>query len=179
MSKQKEIEYRYLVDEKKVPFNSAFNVQTAHIGYFIADSKLQARVAITTNREFAMLNFKGPRSGATRDEFEYDIPKKEGLALYQLARHHVIKTRYKLPVIGNPGYYWAVDVYHEDNAGLIVAELEVNKPDDIHYINKPDWITHDITELDFMYNRFIANVPWALNKKKYIEMLKERGIEIQ
>ncbi len=91
--------------------------------------------------EQAFITVKG-RGLMTRREFEYPIPLHDA---YELLEHFcdnavVVKTRYEVPV---GAHLFSVDVFHEDNEGLVMAEVELsaeNEPVDL-----PEWIGFEVT----------------------------------
>ena len=93
----------------------------------------------------ATLTVKGPRKGLARDEFEYEIPGSDGLAL--LERHCkgevVEKTRHHIPV---GQWAWIVDEYHGLLAGIILAEIELASEDAVPEI--PNWVGKEVTGVE-------------------------------
>ena len=56
-------------------------------------------------------------------EFEYPLPLADAEALAELRQGSVLeKTRFHAP---HAGRTWEVDVYAGDNAGLVIAEIEL------------------------------------------------------
>ena len=89
----------------------------------------------------AALTIKGITQGATRLEFEYEIPFDEANELLELCEQPIIeKTRYKIP---HAGLIWEIDEFHGVNDGLIVAECELESEDQA--IDKPDWVAEEVT----------------------------------
>ncbi|MCX6957424.1 MAG: CYTH domain-containing protein [Verrucomicrobiae bacterium] len=90
----------------------------------------------------AFLTIKGKTNEIARPEFEYEIPFDEAQELQHLCvTPLVIKTRYK---ILHEGMTWEVDEFHGENEGLIVAEIELDKPDAI--IKLPPWIGQEVSD---------------------------------
>ena len=115
-----EIEHKYLVrlDVWKPPDSGVPYRQ----GYLSSAKERVVRVRIAGEQAF--LTIKGPAHGITRLEFEYAIPIADAATLLdRLGEHPLIeKTRYRQLFAGR---MWEIDVFHGDNAGLVVAELEV------------------------------------------------------
>ena len=110
-------------------------------GYMSAEHTIRVRTA----GENAYLTIKGPTTGLTRPEFEYEIPHSDALEMMeQLCRKPLVeKTRY---IIESGSHKWEIDVFEGDNEGLIIAEIELlyeNEP-----FEKPEWlgeeVSHDI-----------------------------------
>ncbi len=111
-------------------------------------------VRARTMGDRAALTVKGITVGATRLEFEYDIPFDDATQLLELCEQPIIeKTRYKIP-IGD--LVWEVDEFHGVNEGLIVAECELESED--QEIAKPDWIGDEVTgDPRYFNSNLIAN----------------------
>jgi CYTH domain-containing protein len=94
-----------------------------------------------------------------RDEFEYDIPFEEAQQLLKLAQYSkVSKTRYRLPVPDAPDLKWELDIFEGDNAGLVVAELEM--PSEDYAFEPPAWLGEDVTRDPAYKNAALAQHPY-------------------
>jgi adenylate cyclase len=123
-------------------------------GYLNRDKQRTVRVRIAGDRAF--LTIKGVSSGATRMEFEYEIPVAEAAQLLTLCDGPLIeKTRHRLTV---GAHVWEVDEFHGDNAGLVVAEIELGSEDEA--FERPDWVTVEVTEDARYYNSNLAVRPF-------------------
>ena len=61
-----------------------------------------------------------------RPEFEYEIPVEEAEEMFKLCRRPLIeKTRYE---VLHQGVLWEVDEFAGENAGLVLAEVELEHP---------------------------------------------------
>ena len=133
-----EIERKFLVQDSVKPLLRD-GVEFSQ-GYLADNEKLSVRVRLAGDR--AWLTTKGRGSGFTRPEFEYDIPVAD--ARYML--EHLVsgilicKVRYRLP---HAGMIWEVDVFAADNAGLIVAEIELESED--QSFEMPPWLGEEVT----------------------------------
>ncbi|MEB3259982.1 MAG: CYTH domain-containing protein [Cyanobacteriota bacterium] len=88
-------------------------------------------------------------------EFEYPIPVEDAVALLRLAPWQVSKTRHGLEL---PGGHWVLDVFSGANAPLVIAEVEINHPDDTPPI--PSWCGKEVTGLHRLSNAALARSPW-------------------
>jgi len=96
-------------------------------GYFSRNPTHTARVRVAGNEAF--ITIKSKRRGLSRAEFEYPIPPADAEELINLCSRPLIeKTRYVVP---HEGHEWEVDVFEGANAGLILAELELDREDEI------------------------------------------------
>ena len=92
-------------------------------------------------------------------EFEYEIPAADARALLALAEPGVIeKERCLVPVAD--GHTWEVDVFHGENEGLVVAEIELGAEDEP--FARPDWIADEVTGDARYYNSSLARTPYRL-----------------
>lgn len=99
-------------------------------------------VRVRTIGERGYLTVKGISVGAVRAEFEYEIPRKDADQMldHLCERPLIFKTRFTVPF---RGHLWEVDDFHLENAGLVVAEVELSDPDE--WFAKPDWIGEEVT----------------------------------
>ena len=106
----------------------------------------------------AYINIKGATVGATRAEFEYEIPLQDAEELLnELCQKPLIeKTRYK---IENGGHTWEIDEFFGDNQGLIVAEIELNSED--QDFEKPDWVGEEVTHDPRYFNANLNKHPFS------------------
>ena len=150
----KEIERKFLVsgDSWRALAKGAMYRQ----GYL--NSAKERTVRIRTADEKAFLTIKGITVGAVRSEYEYEIPFDEGNAmLEELAEKPLIeKRRYKIPVAG---VTWEIDEFLGDNAGLIVAEVELTSEDQV--FDKPVWLGKEVTGDSHYYNANLFKNPFT------------------
>ena len=135
-----EIEHKYLVIkdiwEKVIPDKSVEIKQA----YLLTDPEKTIRIRTKGNAGF--ITIKGKSSGASRLEFEYEIPIEDANDLINKFCSNLIeKTRH---IVINDNNTWEVDEFKGLNAGLIVAEIELNSEDENYLI--PDWIDKNVTE---------------------------------
>ena len=123
-------------------------------GYLNRAAQRTVRVRIAGERAF--LTIKGVSQGATRSEFEYEIPVDDARQLLQLADGPVIeKTR---RVVMHEGSRWEVDEFFGENAGLVVAELELESED--QPFARPAWLGREVTDDPRYYNSNLAANPY-------------------
>ena len=123
-------------------------------GYLSTDPTKTIRVRQTSEQGF--LTIKGISVGATRKEYEYEIPLEEAKELLdQFSVAELSKIRYKIS-IGN--HVWEVDEFSGKNAGLIVAEIELTSEDEDFEI--PDWIGREVTGAEKYYNSNLVTEPY-------------------
>lgn len=124
-------------------------------GYLVAAPEKTVRVRIVGNQGF--LTIKGPTQGISRAEFEYTIPVEDARELLQTLcdRPWIEKTRYR---IDYGGLVWEVDEFAGDNAGLILAEVEL--PDDQQTLDLPDWIGPEVSHDSRYFNANLTKFPY-------------------
>ncbi len=115
-------------------------------GYLLASPGKVVRVRI--EGETAMLTIKGKPVGLVRGEWEYPIPVADATELLALCEQPLIeKYRYRIPF---DNMLWELDVFIGANAGLVVAEIELDSEE--QQFSKPEWVgeevTHDVRYLN-------------------------------
>ncbi|GJM60045.1 MULTISPECIES: CYTH domain-containing protein [Persicobacter] len=149
----KEIERKFLVSSDA--YKSLASGTYFHQGYLNADKDRTVRVRIAGDDAF--LTIKGITEGATRSEFEYDIPMDEAEEMLNelCIRPTIEKHRYVIPWAG---FIWEIDEFHGENQGLVIAEIEL--PSEDTEFEKPDWIAEEVTEDPKFYNASLVNYPF-------------------
>jgi adenylate cyclase len=133
-----EIERKFLVrgDGWRAQASSATRFSQ---GYLSRDPARTVRVRIAGERAF--LTIKGQTTGATRAEYEYAIPVADARQLLALSDGPVVdKIRHLCEV---DGMTWEVDEFLGANAGLVVAEIELQSED--QRFTRPAWLGAEVT----------------------------------
>ena len=117
----------------------------------------KASVRVRIQGDAAFLNLKSRELGRTRQEFDYPIPVEDARALLALCVGGVIDKRRHL--VRHGGHLWEVDEFLGDNAGLVVAEIELAGADEAFDV--PDWAGREVTEEARYYNLALASHPYA------------------
>jgi adenylate cyclase len=126
-------------------------------GYLNHERHCSVRVRISGDE--AWLNLKSATVGAERYEFDYPIPIADAHQMLNTltCKPLIEKTRYFL----NMGQHvWEIDVFEGDNAGLIVAEIELETPDESFEI--PEWLGEEVTFDPRYYNTSLSTHPYKL-----------------
>ena len=115
--------------------------------------------------EHAWLTIKGPTNGVARAEFEYEIPvpDAEELLSSHCAGPLIEKTRYLVEFAGR---IWEVDEFEGDNAGLVVAEVELEQADSP--VSLPRWVGKEVSHLTRYFNAALVSYPylkWTTDEK--------------
>ncbi|WP_369914225.1 CYTH domain-containing protein [Xanthomonas sp. NCPPB 3005] len=117
----------------------------------------KASVRVRIQDQEAFLNLKSRELGHTRQEFEYPLPLDDARALLALCVGGLIDKRRHL--VQHQGHLWEVDEFLGDNAGLVVAEIELQSADEA--FAKPDWIGAEVTDDARYYNLALASHPFS------------------
>jgi adenylate cyclase len=125
-------------------------------GYLSSNPERVVRVRI--EGDGAVLTIKGRSVGATRGEWEYPIPVADAQAFLDgLCERPIIeKTRYR---IAFEGMTWEVDEFMGDNAGLVVAEIELTAEDQVFV--KPEWVGDEVTDDARYFNSNLIQRPYS------------------
>ncbi len=124
-------------------------------GYVATTARASVRIRVSGER--AWLGLKGRVMGASRPEYEYAVPLAEADEMLRnlCAEGHVEKLRHYVP---HAGHEWEVDEFLGDNAGLVVAELELEREDE--RFERPGWLGLEVTHDERYYNSSLALAPW-------------------
>lgn len=123
-------------------------------GYLASQDGVAVRVRRAGDQ--AWLTVKGPARGAVRAEFEWSIPVDEAEGLLALCGDRLVrKTRYH-PVVGD--HTWDLDVFEGRNAGLVVAEVELDAAD-APFV-RPTWLGDEVTHDPRYANARLAEAPF-------------------
>lgn len=156
-----EIERKFLVRSNWSPANVE-GVTAVHLqqGYLLANPSVSVRVR--SSNDAAWLTIKGSSTvsehGLERLEFEYPIPLDDAeIMLSTLCAQPVIdKTRYSLI---EHGMLWTIDVFAGENAGLVLAEVELEHPE--QPVTLPEWVTEDVSADGRYSNAYLSKTPFS------------------
>lgn len=153
-----EIERKFrLRDERWRHAVDGLEAQRLVQGYLSRDPQRSVRVRLAGDT--AWLTVKGMSERASRLEFEYPIPAADAEAMLALCEGPLIdKQRYRLP-IDNDTRYWEIDEFFGDNAGLVVAELELRSENET--VPQPSWLGEEVTGDPNYYNSNLSQRPFA------------------
>jgi CYTH domain-containing protein len=148
----KEIERKFLVRQGEWPKNEGV---TYRQGYLSTVKERTVRVRIAGDAAF--LTVKGISKGATRAEFEYDIPVSDAEEMLDhLCEQPLIeKRRYE---IEHGGLTWEVDEFFGNNEGLVLAEVELESED--QQFERPPWVGEEVTDDPRYFNANLVEHPY-------------------
>lgn len=107
--------------------------------------------------ECGKLTVKGKSQGIVRAEYEYAIPQSDAAELLDnlCLRPLIEKTRYRVEYAGQ---LWEVDEFHGENAGLIVAEIELESAE--QEFELPDWVGQEVSAEPRYFNANLVRNPY-------------------
>lgn len=117
----------------------------------------RASVRVRIEGDEARLNIKSRELGHTRKEFEYPVPVDDARELLGLCVGGLIDKRRHL--LRHHGHLWEIDEFLGDNAGLIVAEIELASGDEA--FERPAWLGREVTDSIRYYNLALASRPYS------------------
>lgn len=129
-------------------------------GYIATVGRQTVRVRIAGDKGY--LTIKGANVNTVRSEFEYAIPLEDAEEMLNTLcdRPLIEKIRYKIPY---KGLVWEVDEFLGDNAGLVIAEVELTSVD--RQVDLPDWIDKQVKDAKY-FNSNLAKHPYKLWKNE-------------
>ena len=149
-----EIERKFLVDGGFR--DRATSVSHIVQGYISSARGRTVRVRLRDDRGY--LTIKGPsdEAGLARYEFEKEITADEARELLQICEPGIIdKKRYLVPA---GRHVFEVDEFFGENAGLVVAEVELNSADEA--FERPDFLGREVTGDRRYYNSMLRTCPY-------------------
>lgn len=156
-----EIERKFLVLENQFhPSGKGIKIRQ---GYMCVDPERVVRIRVAG--ELGFITIKGKMEGITRTEIEFEIPKKEAEKVLEMCLNNVVeKIRY---IENYGGNIWEIDVFEKDNAGLLIAEIELESENQLFEI--PPWAGEEVTFDKRYYNSWLSGNPfnsWKNVKEK-------------
>lgn len=126
-------------------------------GYLNSDPARTVRVRLKGEEGFLTVKGLGSESGMSRFEWEKSISREDALALLPLCEKGVIdKTRHLVKV---GAHTFEVDVFHGENEGLVLAEVELGSEDES--FEKPSWLGKEVTGDERFYNSYLSSHPYS------------------
>ncbi len=150
----KEIERKFLV--KGDSWRGSDNGKRYRQGYL--STVKERTVRVRTAGDHGFITVKGISVGATRSEYEYEIPTADASEMLDrlCQRPLVEKTRYRIPF---GGLTWEVDEFEGDNRGLVTAEVELQS--ETQPVLLPNWIGEEVTADPRYFNSNLVAHPFS------------------
>jgi adenylate cyclase len=116
--------------------------------YLILDPDKTVRIRTADDKAYLTIKTRAPKNSISRKEWEFQIPVKDAEEMMKVSvPGRVVKTRYIIP---SGKHKIEVDVFHEKNEGLVIAEIELASDDEKY--DKPDWLGEEVTGQPQYYN---------------------------
>lgn len=148
-----EIERKFLIHQPLPEFKARQKIIQA---YLFSNGEREMRVRICD--QVATITIKIVLNNTSREEFEIPISLNDALKLIKLASPQppIVKIRH---ITYHEGMKWEVDIFEERNQGLILAEIELNSPEQV--FSKPAWIGDEVTYDKKYYNVNLYQNPYS------------------
>ncbi|MGH8205454.1 MAG: CYTH domain-containing protein [Steroidobacteraceae bacterium] len=119
----------------------------------------RASVRVRSDGQHGWLSVKAMRAGLSREEYEVEIAPSDALEmLEQLCEGRLVeKWRH---IVMHAGSRWEIDEFLAENAGLVIAELELATEDSA--FERPVWLGAEVTDEERYYNFRLAQRPFRL-----------------
>ena len=106
------------------------------------------RIRIADNKAFLTIKGCLTKGSISRNEWEFHIPLPDATEMMNVCiPGKIVKTRFLIP---SGKHTFEVDVFHDKNEGLIIAEIELSSEDE--HFDKPDWLGDEVTGKTEYYN---------------------------
>ena len=149
-----EIERKFLVKgDFKVSSKKKIRITQ---GYLSSIPERNVRVRIKGDKGFITIKGISNASGASRYEWEKEIPVAEVKELLELCEPGIIDKMRFLVDFGS--HTFEVDEFYGDNEGLIVAEIELSAENEKFL--KPEWLGDEVTGDTKYYNSALVKNPY-------------------
>ena len=150
-----EIEHKFLIRDERWRQQIERSARMRQ-GYLTSDARCSVRVRIANGQGF--LNLKSGTLGIQRSEYEYPILLSDA--------EEILDTLCEKPLLEKTRHFvhfgahlWEIDEFSGDNAGLIVAEIELTHPEET--FARPDWVGEEVSHDIRYYNAQLARHPYT------------------
>ena len=116
--------------------------------YMSVDPDKTIRLRIADDKAYLTIKSRLVKESISRSEWEFLIPLEDANEMMQVCLPgKIVKIRYLIPA---GKHIFEVDVFHDKNEGLIIAEIELSSEDE--QFEKPDWLGEEVTGKPEYYN---------------------------
>ncbi len=161
-----EIERKFLVKDKSF-IDKAFKITHIIQGYICSDADRTVRIRICDKKGFLTIKSASNERGWSRYEFEHSIELKDAKELIQLCLPGIIDKHRHCVKVGQ--HIWEVDIFHGENEGLVVAEIELESEEES--FERPSWMGEEVSGAARYYNSMLSMRPyltWNKNNPDYL-----------
>ena len=150
-----EIERKFLVTSEQFKLESYKQTRIVQ-GFLNTHPDRTVRVRVKDDKGYLTIKGRSTKDGLSRFEWEKELSKADAEALLKLCEQGVIdKVRYEVNV---GAHVFEVDVFSEENEGLIIAEVELGHENES--FEKPDWLGKEVTGDKRYYNSQLSLHPF-------------------
>lgn len=151
----REIERKFLV---RGEFKELAHSHSHLIQGYLASGRNTVRVRISDKAAWLTIKGRSHDGGLSRYEWERELELGEAMELLHLSEGALIeKCRY---LIDYKGHTFEVDIFEGENEGLIVAEVELQRPDE--EFERPEWLGREVTGERRFYNSHLRECPYKM-----------------
>lgn len=125
-------------------------------GFLSTDPHRTVRVRLYNDRGFITIKGISNKEGTSRQEWEFEISAEKAKELLELSVNSKIEKIRFLIQVGD--HKFEVDEFEGDNAGLVIAEIELQEPDEKFL--KPEWLGKEVTGDTRYYNAQLTKTPY-------------------
>jgi adenylate cyclase len=116
--------------------------------YLSIDTEKTIRLRIANDKAFLTIKTRPQKNSISRNEWEVQVSVTDAEEMMRICLPgRIVKTRYLIP---SGRHTFEIDVFHEKNEGLIIAEIELNSEDE--HFEKPAWLGDEVTGNPQYYN---------------------------
>ncbi len=124
-------------------------------GYLANTARASVRVRVDEQRGW--LSVKAMRTGTTRDEYEVQIPLSDAREMLERLCEGLPIEKWR-HIVEHGGRQWEIDEFLAENAGLVIAELELESEDAA--FERPAWLGREVTHEERYYNVRLSERPF-------------------
>ena len=124
-------------------------------GFLSTEPERTVRVRIAGPR--GSITVKGKNVGARRAEFEYEIPVGDAERMLDTLCKRPLIEKVRFTLLAG-AHTWEIDVFEGDNAGLVVAEIELSSEDEV--FARPEWVGDEVTDDPRYFNSNLVANPY-------------------
>jgi adenylate cyclase len=124
-------------------------------GYLANTARASVRVRLADDE--GTLSVKAMTPGRARAEYEASIAASDANEMLDRLCEGPLVEKWRHIVI-HDGNEWEIDEFLGENAGLVIAELELTAEDEVYA--SPPWLGDEVTHDERYYNFRLSQHPW-------------------
>lgn len=154
-----EIERKFLLlsDDWRQQVSATQHISQAYLAVS-AIEQATSSVRVRICDDSANINIKGMTLGIQRTEFEYSIPVDDAWIMLDTLCQQPVLEKYR-HIVEVAGHRWEIDEFLGENAGLIVAEIELTDANES--FERPAWLGEEVSDDPRYYNVLLVKQPFS------------------